>query len=384
MCIRDSYETAQCGLMLAAFAKYYNYSKDDQLILKHLKKIQGIVDYFYNRRTESKKVSPDDVSYGIIRGWSEHDSCLKVDPYSLIHPFFSNNAAACRGFQDIGQVFIEIGENTSDAELVKVGRGMIGEAEEMKEDLFTSMRKSMRKNVDPPALPAVAGDTTRVFAGRVYGELMHSGILTKEFASAITRFGSDGGFKLVGRGGFRFYATGYGLLYYDWVREFLLSYYSVMAHGYSRGTWTSVEGAGIDGTARGPYCTMSQLTIPVLTKWMLVFEDPNEPVLWLAKATPRDWLEDGKRIGVDGAPTRFGTIGYEIRSDMSKGRLHGTLNLPEKGLDATIKIRLRVPGERRMKKVEVNGKTWPNFNPAGEIIVLSPGMKGRTEFRVIY
>ncbi len=378
------FETAQCGLMLATFAKYYNYSKDDQLILKHLKKIQGIVDYFYTMRKESKKLSPNDVSYGIIRGWSEHDSCLKVDPYSLIHPFFSNNAAACRGFQDVGQVFIEIGENTSDAELVKVGRGMISEAKEMKEDLFTSMRKSMRRNVDPPALAAVAGDTTRVFAGRVYGELLHSGILTKEFASAITRFGSDGERRLVGRGGFRFYATGFGLLYYDWIREFLLSYYSVMAHGYSRGTWTSVEGASIDGTARGPYCTMSQLTIPVLTKWMLVFEDPNEPVLWLAKVTPQPWLENGKKISVEGAPTRFGTVGYELRSEIGKGKVYGTISLPQDGIKATVKIRIRVPGNKRMKRIKVNGKKWKEFDPEQEVIILPPSIKGQVNLEITY
>jgi hypothetical protein len=376
-------ETGQYGLMLAAIAKYYNYSKDAELILKHRKKICGIVDMFYSLRSKSKKVSVEDPSYGIITGWSEHDSCLKVDPYSLMQPFFSNNADACRGFIDVGQVFVEIGENTSNSELVDVGRGMIEEADEMKKDLYTSMQRSMRTDVDPPALPAVAGDRSRVFAHRVYAELMQSGILTKDYASAITRFGADGERRLAGRGGFLFYGFGYGILHHDWIREFLLSYYSVMAHGYSRGTWTSVESAAIDMSRYAPYCTCSQLTIPALTKWMLVFEDPNEPVLWLAKAAPRRWLDDGQKIAVEGAPTRFGTVGYVLTSEIGRGRISGSLDLPA-GAEATVKVRIRVPGNRTMKSVRLNGRPWSDFDPALEIVTLGPSVSGRVELEVNY
>ena len=47
---------------------------------------------------------------------------------------------------------------------------------------------------------------------------------------------------------------------------------------------------------------------------MLVMEKGD--VLWLARATPRAWLEQGKRIAVRNAPTDFGPVGYEIVSDM--------------------------------------------------------------------
>jgi len=377
-------ETGQYGLMLAALAKYYNYSKDAELILKHLRKIQGIVDMFYGLRAESKKVSSEDPSYGIISGWSEHDSCLKVDPYSLMLPFFSNNAAASRGFIDVGRVFIEIGGNTSNTGLVKAGQGMIDEAEEMRKDLYTSMQKSMRTNVEPPALPAVAGDRSRVFAHRVYAELMQSGMLTKEYASAITRFGSDGARRLAGRGGFLFYGFGYGILHHDWIREFLLSYYSVMAHGYSRGTWTSVESAALDMSRYAPYCTCSQLTIPALTKWMLVFEDPNEPVLWLSKAIPQRWLADGQRVSVEGAPTRFGTVGFEFVSEIGKGKVTGTVDLPAGPTGATVKIRIRVPGNRKMKAVRLNGRPWNDFDPAQDVVTLGPSVSGSVKLEVTY
>jgi len=38
-------------------------------------------------------------------------------------------------------------------------------------------------------------------------------------------------------------------------------------------------------------------------RMMLVMEEGD--VLWLARATPRAWLEQGKRIAVRNAPTHF-------------------------------------------------------------------------------
>jgi hypothetical protein len=41
---------------------------------------------------------------------------------------------------------------------------------------------------------------------------------------------------------------------------------------------------------------------------LLVWEDDN--VLWLAKATPRHWLEQGKRVSVKNAPTKDKVCSY--------------------------------------------------------------------------
>ena len=55
---------------------------------------------------------------------------------------------------------------------------------------------------------------------------------------------------------------------------------------------------------------------------MLVMEAGQN--LWLALATPRAWLEQGKKISVKSAPTHFGSVDYEIVSDVpSEDRGHG-------------------------------------------------------------
>ena len=124
----------------------------------------------------------------------------------------------------------------------------------------------------------------------------------------------------------------YGLLQHGLIREFLVFYYAYMAHMYTRGTWTVTECRNTDPSKpSAPFCAPAQLTIPILTKWMLVFEDPFSPTLWLGKSIPRSWLRDGKTVAVKGAPTRFGTLSYEISSKVHRGRINIELHLPEEG-----------------------------------------------------
>ncbi len=54
---------------------------------------------------------------------------------------------------------------------------------------------------------------------------------------------------------------------------------------------------------------------------MLVMEDGDR--LWLARATPRAWLAEGKKIAVAEAPTHFGPVSYEIVSDVQHGKIRG-------------------------------------------------------------
>jgi len=254
----------------------------------------------------------------------------------------------------------------------------------MKKDLYASIEKSMRKNETPPGMPGTAGDVSNVWENRVHAEMMQSGVLTKGQANSIARFHTDNARRLISRGGFLYYGFGYGILQHDWIREFILSYYSILAHGYTPGTWISVESAALDNSRYAPYATPAQLNIPVLTKWMLVFEDPNEPVLWLAKATPQQWLENGKKIAVSGAPTRFGTVGYELRSEIDKGKIFGMVSLPAGPVNPTVNVRVRVPGGKKMKSVLVNGKPWKDFDPAQDIVILKPAVTGQVSLELTY
>jgi hypothetical protein len=384
-------EIGQYGRMLTALAQYYNYTKDGSLILKHQTKILAIVKLLAGLRAESLKIPLADPGYGILRGWSEHDSGLQTDPYRFILPHFSNSAEVGRGFQDFGRALAEIGRSASDLALESAGNQLLQESRDMRKDLHARIEKSTDRTQDPPYIPAVAGDTPTLWKNRIYAEMLHSGILTKNMVKTIAASQSANGERILGLlrngkslSGFVVYGYAYGLLQHDFIREFLLFYYAHMAHIYSRGTWTAVEVAAVDGTPQSTFCTPAQLTIPALTKWMLVFEDPVEPVLWLAKATPRTWLEDGQKISVKGTPTKFGMVEYELRSEIAKNRVFGKIDLPKENFEATTKIRIRVPEGKKMKTVKVNGKTWKDFSPEQELISLPSNLKGRIELEVTY
>ena len=101
---------------------------------------------------------------------------------------------------------------------------------------------------------------------------------------------------------------------------------------------------------------------------LLVWEDGN--VLWLAKATPRRWLEPGKKISVKDAPTRFGTVSYQIVSDADRGEIAATIEMPSRRTPKSVLLRLRHPTALSIKSVTVNGRPWIDFDPRRELVDL--------------
>lgn len=101
---------------------------------------------------------------------------------------------------------------------------------------------------------------------------------------------------------------------------------------------------------------------------MLVMEEGES--LWLARATPRAWLEQGKRISVKNAPTHFGTVGYEIVSDADSGKITAKLELPSRTPPKAVLLRLRHPKANPIRSVIVDGKLSNWFNPTNGVIEL--------------
>jgi hypothetical protein len=107
---------------------------------------------------------------------------------------------------------------------------------------------------------------------------------------------------------------------------------------------------------------------------LLVMEDGRS--LWVARATPRAWLEQGRKIIVRNAPTYFGTLAYEIVSDADHGTITATIEIPNRSPIKEIFLRLRHPQAAHIKSVTVNGQPWDRFNPSKEVIELT-GLTGK-------
>jgi hypothetical protein len=114
-------------------------------------------------------------------------------------------------------------------------------------------------------------------------------------------------------------------------------------------------------------------------RMMLVMEEGD--VLWLARATPRAWLEQGKRISVRNAPTHFGPAGYEIVSDVEHGRLAATVTLPSRNPPREVVLVLRHPASAAIAAVKVNGTDWTDFNVSKEWVKLH-GLTGQARVEV--
>ena len=99
-----------------------------------------------------------------------------------------------------------------------------------------------------------------------------------------------------------------------------------------------------------------------MTLRMLVEERGNE--VFIARATPRKWLEDGKTIEVEGIHTRFGPMSCTIRSRVKTGTVEATIDPPRRNppADMTLHPRLRHPEGKRIRNVLLNGKPWRRFS----------------------
>jgi hypothetical protein len=114
---------------------------------------------------------------------------------------------------------------------------------------------------------------------------------------------------------------------------------------------------------------------------LLVWEDGD--VLWLARATPRAWLEQGKKISVKNAPTFFGPTAYEIVSDVDNGKINATVELPSRKAPKEVVLRFRHPKSAPIQSVTVNGKPWTEFNKDKEAITLE-GLTGQVAVTAQY
>ncbi len=402
-------ETGQYGRMLTVVAEYANYGGDTTLLLKRRSRIDGVAKLLLTLRDKALKLPPTDPAYGLIAGWSEADSCLDPDPPRYLQPYFANSTEAERGFRDLGRVWQRIGAKIENAELTAWGVRLVRESEALHKDVQTAIERSILRDVSPPSLPAIAGvkipfdvayqrdeldPQQRSYRG--YMEMLYSGNLTRDQVEMIYKYREARhdiilgvptayGFKTNELAGFLTYGHAYGLLQFDYVREYLLTLYSIMAHQYTRGTWTAPETRNIDPEVMAaPYCTPAEMVVPMMTRWMLVFEDPESETVWLAKATPTAWLEDSKTISVSEAPTRWGRIGYSLTSRLSEGKVEALISLPASGFAAAVKLRIRVPQENTVRSVTVNGKPWTEFDPSQGTITLPPHLSGKVAATISY
>jgi len=86
-------------------------------------------------------------------------------------------------------------------------------------------------------------------------------------------------------------------------------------------------------------------------------DDGKPDTLRLCFATPKGWLENGKTIRIDRAPTAFGPVSVRMDSHLSQGYVKADVALPERNAPHKILIRARVPDGWRITSASVGSDT---------------------------
>ncbi|HET6219837.1 MAG TPA: Tat pathway signal protein, partial [Acidobacteriaceae bacterium] len=73
-------ETGQFGLTLSLIARYYSYTGDKTLLLKHRAKIEATAALLSDLHDEALRLPASNPGSGLIHGWCESDSCLMPNP----------------------------------------------------------------------------------------------------------------------------------------------------------------------------------------------------------------------------------------------------------------------------------------------------------------
>lgn len=413
-------ELAQTGRMMTIFALYYDYTGDAELLLAHFSKIKIFAEwhlYRYESSLHDYPATSDDPRRGIVAGLDEGDTFVGYyESYgnkTLPH-LYSGAINVYRGILELGRVWEKIaakGAGSMSEEIAKHAKELSSVAPAMLEQIQSSLDQTTYATGNPLAprcVPSGADPTKPLPEGakgdfRGFNEMAFGGVLTSRQLDDVWRhlaYGNETNstqkpmtMSCTGYNAkcstYTAYGMAYGLLQHDMVERALVHMQMLTLHTYTRGTWTTPEARGADPSVGSTdYVAAGVHTAPIYLKWMLVFEEPNTRTVWLAKATPRDWLGVAAAttpVEVSGATTRYGRVGFRMQRVQQTNSSSGggcavlaSISLPDSYASAEtqpsggVRFRLRAPVEHAGKMSAVTlggGKTkWTDFDAKAETV----------------
>jgi len=167
-------------------------------------------------------------------------------------------------------------------------------------------------------------------------------------------------------------ATAY--LLRDDPKAVIRAFYSMMACAFSHSVFEPVEHRWAWGQYFGPPSTDGAWF--ELYRNMLIHELDNDTLL-LLQATPRKWLEDGKSIEVQWAPTYYGRLSMKVESHAASGTIAAEIDMPDRASPGVLLIRLRHPQGRPIHSATVGGWPWTDFDVQKEWLRIERPNPGR-------
>lgn len=190
------------------------------------------------------------------------------------------------------------------------------------------------------------------------------------------------------RGGFSMQANLLGhplpYLYRDDIKHYLRGYFNAFASAFYPETRMCNEHSLPElGYPAGDHFKTSDEAQS--TYWLrLIFIHERDGELYLGQAMPRYWLADGRSVGIEQAPSRFGPLSLRITSKAATGEIRATVTPPQRNRPKVIYLRLRHPEGKPIRSVTVNGEPFVRFDAAKEWIILPGTVSGTQEIIARY
>jgi hypothetical protein len=177
----------------------------------------------------------------------------------------------------------------------------------------------------------------------------------------------------------------------DQADRLVLGLYGQLAAAMTPHTFVSGEAASVaplPGTAeRAMYLPPNGASNAAFleTLRLLLVHETRDPAgeargLRLAWATPRAWLEPGRRIAVERAPTSFGPVSFSIEAAAHSAAV--TVEAPRRARPRSLTLTLRLAPGKRIASVRIGGRAYRRFDPKTGTIDLS-GRSGSIRLAVV-
>jgi hypothetical protein len=357
---RDAIKFNQAGQKLDGLVRYYWQTRDADFIRSTRPKWEKEIKSILDSRGDN----------GLLQ--REH-YCNDIPT-----PVFSlnSNGKCWRGLRGMSAVLSDIGENSESEQLART-------ASDFRTSILSAVKKSTFTNTKPPFIPiALFGEElpyNPICATKMgsYWNLMANFVLgfevlgpASEGENAILQYIQQHGGLCMGMErarpwpsfwngdqsvnplyGMRYVLT---LLRRDEPERALVSFYGMLAQGFTRNTFVAGEGsslAPLDEFGRQLYCPpnsagnahfLQMLRYLLVQDWDL--DDDGKPeTLRLAFATPTRWLEDGKTLKVERAPTAFGPVSFRLESHLARGKITAEIDPPHRNRPKSMQLRIRAP-----------------------------------------
>lgn len=381
--IEQNFGLTDTGTYLLAVAEHYQLTGDDVWLRDYLPSVAAACKWLTDHRAASR--SRDPRVDGLIKHRSYCDYWQPV--YGYLH-----NCYCCVGMERVAVALRMAG-------LADAAEPIAREAAAYRSDIERSMRAAtvtrdgrriLPMEPDTQRLLRDADYDSRDYYGLVASSLLEIGFLAPESRDArdVRRFLLECGGIRMGTSEFQGgidHAYGYGYLEQVLAcgdpERYLLGFYTALAYGMTRETFSSVECTQVTTGENAPtlphlYSGTQQL---LMLRTMLVREEGKRLVL--LSGVPRPWLEDGEEIEVTDAPTPFGPVDLRVRSRAAAGWITVDITPPAGERASGIALHLRHPDGKPISSVVVNGRSWRAFS--GQVIDL-PGGGGPLHVIVTY